>query len=123
MVRLRLRRVIVRFVGIFAATALLAGCGGQVSDSFANSVYIQITGSDALKPATQVAPSGYRIVFLNGDGIQHTITWDSPFILSANAPAGGRAWFDLPTLLNGTVASYHLDTNGPTGSVTVIAAP
>jgi hypothetical protein len=107
--------------GLVAAT--ISGCGGQVTDSFASSVYIQISGADTLQPNSLVSQNGFRVVFLNKDGIAHTITWDSPFILSAIAPAGGRAWFDLPNLIPGTVASYHLDSNGPTGSVTIVGSP
>ena len=97
----------------------LSGCGGQLSDSFAKSVYVEITDSGTLNPSSVPLPNGYRIVFLNDDEVPHTINWESPLTLSATAPAGSRAWFDLPALPVGSVMSYHLDNAGAHGSVTM----
>jgi hypothetical protein len=97
----------------------LIGCGGQVSDSFAKSVYVQITDAATLNPAAVPLPNGYRIVFLNDDDMPHSINWESPLTLTAVAPAGGRAWFDLPALPAGSVMNYHLDSSGAHGSVTM----
>lgn len=99
----------------------LAGCGGDVSNSFVRSVYIQITGAAALQPTAIAMPNGYRVVFLNNDSVAHTINWNSPLTLSATAQPGDRAWFDLPTMIQGTVLSYHLDGSGASGSVTIIS--
>ena len=108
-----------------ALLALVAahGCGGQVSDSFTHSVYIEITDSGSLQPTTMLMQNGYRIVFVNNDVSEHTINWNSPLVLSAVAPAGQRAWFELPSFLPGTVISYHLDTSGPGGTITIVSPP
>ena len=109
--------------GLIIFGLLACGCGGQVSDSFANSVYVEIQGSGALRPNSIVVPNNYRIVFINDDAVPHTVTWQNPLNLSAVAQSnGGRAWFELPVILPGTVLIYHLDSSGASGSVTVVSA-
>ncbi len=108
-----------RFIAASLALALLIGCGGETSNSFARSVYVEITSTGTLNPAAMTIPGGYRVVFLNDDSVPHTINWGSPVSTSATAQPGNRAWFDLPPILPGTVLSYRLDSSGPTGSVTV----
>ena len=118
--RLDLRGAGVRIAAATLCLALLTGCGGDAPNSFARSVYVEITSSGALSPVAIAMPNGYRIVFLNNDSVPHSITWNSPLTLTATAQPGDRAWFDLPMILPGTVLSYHLDSSGPSGSVTVI---
>jgi hypothetical protein len=108
---------------VCTAVLWLTGCGGQVTDSFAHSVYIEITNTHTLSPVSTQVPNGYRIVFLNNDGISHTVNWDNPLVLSAVAQPGSRAWFELPGFFPGTVLGYHLDASGPTGTVTIVPAP
>jgi hypothetical protein len=116
-------RIRILQIGLIALGLLSCGCGGQLSDSFANSVYINIQGTGGLQPNAIVVPNNYRIVFINNDGIAHTVNWQTPLNLSAVAPAnGGRAWFELPVILPGTVLNYHLDGSGAAGSVTVVSA-
>jgi hypothetical protein len=98
--------------------AALAACGGN-SSNFTNSVYIEIRAGGSLQPQAMGAMNGYRVVFLNHDSVAHAIHWDAPLSLSATAQANDRAWFDLPTLPVGTVLHYHLDSSGPSGTVTV----
>jgi hypothetical protein len=112
---IRTLKVAILTVGFLA----LSGCGGQISDSFAHSIYVEITDAGTLNPSSISLPNGYRIVFLNDDDIPHTINWESPLTLTAVAPAGSRAWFDLPPLPSGSVMSYHLDNSGAHGSVTM----
>jgi hypothetical protein len=102
-------------LGILALT----GCGGELSDSFAKSVYVDITDEGTLNPSSIPLPNGYRIVFINNDDLPHTVNWEAPLTLTAIAPAGGRAWFDLPALPAGSVMHYHLDASGASGSVTM----
>jgi hypothetical protein len=112
----------IRRLNLIALSILLmslTGCGGQLSDSFAQSVYVQITDTGTLNPSSVPLPNGYRIVFLNDDDVPHTVNWESPLTLTAVAPAGGRAWFDLPALPAGSVMSYHLDNSGAHGSATM----
>jgi hypothetical protein len=112
------RRMILAALGLL----LLAGCGGQISDSFANSIYIQIQSGGTLSPNAAPVRNGYRIVFLNHDSVRHTINWNSPLTLSAVAEPGDRAWFELPPMFPGTVLGYHLDTSGAGGTVTTVSS-
>lgn len=109
--------------GLVGLGLMMCGCGGQVSDSFANSVYVEIQSGGTLHPSSVVLPNNFRIVFLNEDTVDHKITWESPLALSATAPVGGRAWFELPPILPGSVMSYHLDNSGAGGSATVVTTP
>lgn len=105
---------------IAVACLLVSGCGGELSSPFTNAAYIQIKPGGALQPAGISIRNGTRLVFLNDDSVSHAITWESPLTLSATASAGGRAWFELPPLLVGTVVHYHLDAGGAAGSVTIL---
>lgn len=116
-------RFLARAASCLLLGTILAACGGEQGNGFANAVYIQINNGSSLKPVSLVAPIGYRIVFLNNENVRHTITWEAPLSLSAIAEANDRAWFDLPPVPPGSVLHYHLDSSGPTGSVTLLQAP
>jgi hypothetical protein len=119
MIAFRLSRTLVRLLLV----GVVVGCGGQVTDSFSHSVYVEITNAGGLSPNSAALPNTYRIVFLNNDAVAHTVNWNSPLVLSATAQPGNRAWFELPQFFTGTILTYHLDTNGPSGSVTIVMVP
>ena len=110
-------------MGWLVVLLLIAGCGGEQANGFANAVYIQINSGTTLKPVSLVTLSGYRIVFLNNESVPHTITWEAPLSLTAVANANDRAWFDLPPVPPGSVLHYHLDSSGPSGAVTILQPP
>jgi hypothetical protein len=105
-----------------AALLCLAGCGGEVATPFSGAAYVEITQGGVLNPTSVRLENGARIVFLNKDMVSHMITWNSPLSLSASVAPGDRAWFELPAAFPGTVLSYHLDSGGAGGSVTVVVA-
>lgn len=112
-----------RFVPLTAAlvASVLCGCGGQMTDTFVNAVYVTIQNDGTPKPTTLPASNGYRIVFVNNDSVAHTVHWNTPINLNGTAQPGDRVWFELPFLLTGTIVSYHLDASGPGGTVTIMA--
>lgn len=115
------------FLGATIAAACLclgtSGCGGQSANSFVNSVHITIENGGSLDPRDAATVSGYRIVFVNNDSTPHLITFGGPINVSGTAQPGGRAWFDFPLMLPGTILHYHLDASGSSGTITVVDPP
>jgi plastocyanin len=112
-----------------ALFALLAGCGGndnKVSNPPpGNGETISIVsgaaskGGNAFSPNPDTVTAGATVRWVNNDGVQHTVTSDTPGIFNMSVPPGGSASRQFTTAGN---FPYHCAVMSHTmqGSVVVI---